>query len=303
MEDVVVIYLLVSFGMLCLWGIIETVRSRRESLRRLDKPPTSGVTCDGEDVTVDPSLAEGTVRISAEFLRSYGISSCVEGVMYRPDLESQNLVLLDFLLRRQGYGENRALPVMIVGDDSLKWSHIAMSAKDAKRLRLKRWIVVSVDFAIRSRPHGGDGDAVAGNVSYTLYQSPPGVPQRGPQQQLVRHVTRELPRPQTPASQILALGLILAIMGIGIVVWAFDQADDPVDWGDDLPDRSYVFWAMEVVGGLEAAAGGVIAIYGSVRLLQGPRPQQIPKYYCPYCGAEAPPETLNCGVCGLRYQQ
>lgn len=81
-------------------------------------------------VKISTLAVSGTARIPLETAKSLEIESGIEGKMYRDGSER--------VLPAQGFGEKRALSVLISADKSLLPGEMLISEKDARILRLGR---------------------------------------------------------------------------------------------------------------------------------------------------------------------
>ena len=118
------------------WFLFAHIRKRRKRKRLKNSPPLCVMSF--HRVRINPSAIEGTVRISAGLADSLEISSGIQGKMYRDARER--------LFPSKGFGEKRALPVMISTYDSMHGSELVVSMEDAKTLHLDHGGVVRVEY-------------------------------------------------------------------------------------------------------------------------------------------------------------
>ncbi len=103
------------------------IKHRRRNRREAPVQHTT-VHLSYSQIKVIPYAVSGTVRIPAATAERLQIESGIEGLMYRDST--------DKLLPGRGFGEKRALPVMISADSSLRSGEMIISEEDARTLRL-----------------------------------------------------------------------------------------------------------------------------------------------------------------------
>lgn len=95
-------------------------------------------------VRVNPSAIGGSVRISVATARLCEMGSGTEGRMYRDRSDKQ--------LPAEGFGEKRALRVMISADEALQSGEIVVSEEDARKLRLDDECLITLKFEVNRPP-------------------------------------------------------------------------------------------------------------------------------------------------------
>lgn len=119
---------IVTFLVLIIPGVaFVLIRHRNRKRRSSPVQHTTAHLCYSQ-FKVNPYAISGTVRIPTKTAEMLQIESGIEGMMYRDST--------DRLLPAKGFGERRALPVMISNDDSLRSGEMVISEEDARTLRL-----------------------------------------------------------------------------------------------------------------------------------------------------------------------
>ncbi|GEM_PF-2676024 len=161
MEDNAILLLIFILWMIA-WVGGGYILRRRRSRRKLGSPPECTVFFNL--VRINPSSISGNVRISEEMAKKADISSGIEARMFRTPAGR--------LLPGKGYGEKRALPVMISVDDSLAYSELVVSMEDARTLNLGRGGTVMLRFTMQRPPKVVTMNAYQGKIPVIGVRSP-----------------------------------------------------------------------------------------------------------------------------------